>query len=257
MAFMKSVRVMILFGEGINCENETAQAFQKAGAQTTLVHVQSWKKDPDQILQYQILALPGGFSFGDELHSGQILALDLKYSVAEALQKFLSHQGLVIGICNGFQVLMKLGIFEMVGNSRRMTLYHNRSAEFQDRWVHCKVPPSRCVWTQGLRELALPARHGEGRILLAGNEDEQNLYYQTLKENGQIAFVYDQDINGSYGQMAGLTDVSGQVLGLMPHPEAALEPWLYPDSIPATPEIALQIFKNGVQYASRQIMERT
>lgn len=250
---MKNVKVMIVAGVGINCETETAEAFKKAGAQTDIVFVQEWMKNPSLLNQYQILAFPGGFSYGDELHSGQILALDLKYTLGNELKKFIDNRGLVLGICNGFQILMKLGIFENQTQERTMTLFHNESFKFQDRWVKCSVPDSRCVWTRGLREMSLPVRHGEGRIVLKGDEDNQKDLFRKLISMNQIALTYNEDINGSYGKVAGLTDVTGQVLGLMPHPEAALESYLHPQNYQQDFNIPLTLFKNAVSFAQENL----
>ena len=249
---MNKVKVMVLAGEGINCEVESARAFEAVGAEATIVYIQEWKQKPEIIREFQILVLPGGFSYGDELHSGQILALDMKYSVGEELKSFIQKRGLILGICNGFQILMKLGIFE-TSSQRNMTLFHNASFKFQDRWVSCKVPPSSCIWTKGLTELSLPVRHGEGRIVIQGSDSEQKSFYNDLTKNGQVALTYTEDINGSYQMIAGLTDTTGQVLGLMPHPEAALESWLYPKSYAQDPKLPLTLFKNAVSFVQENL----
>lgn len=246
---MKQVKVMVLAGEGINCETETAAAFEKCGASAEIVYVQEWLKNPKLLENYQILAFPGGFSYGDELHSGQILALDLKYTVGEELKKHIERQGLIIGICNGFQILMKLGIFENQSQERTMTLFHNESFKFQDRWVKCNVPDSRCIWTRNLREISLPVRHGEGRVIFKGDEESQKDLFRKMLSMDQIALTYSEDINGSFGKIAGLTDVTGQVLGLMPHPEAALENYLHPAGYQQDPYLPLTLFKNAVHFA--------
>lgn len=241
------MRAMVIAGEGINCEEETKRAFIKAGIEADIIYIQEWKKTPEVIFNYQILALPGGFSFGDELHSGQILALDLKYSVGQELKNFIAKKGLIIGICNGFQVLMKLGIFED-SSERTMTLYHNESFKFQNQWVKCLIPESRCVWTKGLSTLNLTVRHGEGRIVFKGEKQ-----FDAFALKGQIALVYDQDINGSHARIAGITDPTGQVLGLMPHPEAALDPTLYPKEFDQNPELVLALFKNAKKFIQENI----
>lgn len=250
---MKHVKVMVIAGEGINCETETAQAFRKVGAHADIIYIKEWMNNPKLILDYQILAFPGGFSYGDELHSGQILALDLKYSVANELQQFINKKGLVLGVCNGFQILMKLGVFENQTQERTMTLFHNDSFKFMDRWVKCSVPDSKCVWTKGLKELSLPVRHGEGRIVLKGDEDVQKSLHQNLISSKQIALTYHEDINGSYARIAGLTDPTGQILGLMPHPEAALDSALHPEGYQQDPHLPLKLFKNAVQFAQENI----
>jgi phosphoribosylformylglycinamidine synthase I len=257
---MKKVQVLIISGEGLNCDQETARAFQMAGAQTDIVPLGLWLKNPKLIFDYQILALPGGFSYGDELHSGQIFALDLKYQLAHELEVFISKKGLILGICNGFQILMKLGVFENKSHQRAMTLYHNDSYQFINRWVQCQISPSRCIWTKGLRELFLPIRHAEGRVIFDGDEGEQNKKYQNLLTHGQVALVYEEDCNGSYAQIAGLTDITGQIFGLMPHPEAALDEALYPighecPSHLINSNLPLQIFKNAVDFSLANFKE--
>ncbi|HXH75123.1 MAG TPA: phosphoribosylformylglycinamidine synthase subunit PurQ [Bacteriovoracaceae bacterium] len=250
---MKNVKVMVLAGEGINCENESAEAFRRLGATAEIKFVHEWQAQPKLIHDYHILVIPGGFSYGDELHSGQIMALDLKYSVNEELTDFINKKGLILGVCNGFQVLMKLGIFENHNGPRTMTLFHNESFKFQDRWVNCVAPPSKCVWTKNIQTMALPARHGEGRIIFAGTDEDQATHYNELSENSQIALFYTEDINGSYAKIAGLTDKTGQVLGLMPHPEAALESWLYPEHVTCDPTTPLQLFKNAIDHVQEHL----
>lgn len=251
---MKHVKVMILSGEGINCEQETALAFERSGALADIVHVREWVNNPNLISNYQILAFPGGFSYGDELHSGQILALDLKYSVGDELKDFIKNKGLILGICNGFQILMKLGVFEPVQNQERtMTLYHNASFTFLNRWVRCLVPESRCIWTKGLKEITMPSRHGEGRIIFKGNLTQQTHLYSALKNNGQVAITYCDYDNGSFEKVAGITDPTGQVLGLMPHPEAALDSSLYPAGFVQDPQIPSILFKNAIKFAQENL----
>jgi phosphoribosylformylglycinamidine synthase subunit PurQ / glutaminase len=248
----KICKVMVLTGEGINCEEETAQAFRKAGGEVEIKHLQELMNNPGLLEKFQVLAFPGGFSYGDELHSGQILAMNLKFSLGQELNNFIARKGLIIGICNGFQVLMKLGVFEPT-QQRSMTLYHNQSFEFQNRWVRCHVPFSHCIWTQGLQALSLPVRHGEGRIIFKGDDHDQKAHYDKLMACRQIALTYTEDINGSYGKIAGLTDSTGQVLGLMPHPEAALESWLYPSDYHQDLNLPLSLFKNAIQYVQESL----
>lgn len=228
---MKKVKALILTGDGINCENETALAFSTQGCEAKIMHVQDLIDDPNQLNYYQILALPGGFSFGDEIGSGQILALKLKYSLGIALTRFIEQKKLVIGICNGFQVLTRLGLLPKPFTERQMTLTHNRQGHFINKWVNLKVPASKCVWTKSLqgKEIQLPIRHGEGNIVFAGDKETQHNTFQMLVDCGQIAVTYIEDVNGSYQKIAGITDPTGCILGLMPHPEAATSSWLLPD----------------------------
>ncbi|MES2803123.1 MAG: phosphoribosylformylglycinamidine synthase subunit PurQ [Bdellovibrionota bacterium] len=227
----KKVQALILTGDGINCENETALAFSEHGCETKIMHVQDLIDQPGLLSKYQILALPGGFSFGDEIGSGQILALKLKYSLGVALTEFINNKKLIIGICNGFQVLVRLGLLPKPFTERQMTLTHNRQGYFINKWVNLTVPQSKCIWTKSLqgKEIALPIRHGEGKITFAGDQAMQHNTFQSLMIQGQIALSYTEDVNGSYQQIAGVTDPTGCILGLMPHPEAATSNWLLPD----------------------------
>jgi phosphoribosylformylglycinamidine (FGAM) synthase-like amidotransferase family enzyme len=226
--------VWVLRGEGINCEQETAEAFRRAGAEPRMLHARELCARPSLLLEAPILALPGGFSFGDEITSGQVLGLMLRQALAPVWPEFLARQGLVIGVCNGFQVLAKMGVFGPV------SLVHNRQGHFIDQWVHTKVEGAHCIWTRGLegQELHLPMRHGEGR-----------LWAPTGLGDARAALTYTRDVNGSYQQIAGLTDVTGQILGLMPHPEAALRPELHPTRDPRAAESLLKIFHNAVHHA--------
>lgn len=227
----KKVQALILTGDGINCENETALAFSEQGCETRIMHIQDLIDQPGLLNQFQILALPGGFSFGDEIGSGQILALKLKYSLGVALTEFINKRKLIIGICNGFQVLVRLGLLPKPFTERQMTLTHNRQGHFINKWVNINVPKSNCIWTKSLqgKEISLPIRHGEGKITFAGDQAAQHNTFQTLMTQGQIALSYTEDVNGSYQQIAGVTDPTGCILGLMPHPEAATSNWLLPD----------------------------
>lgn len=248
----EDIRVLVLTGDGINCEVETSNAFIQAGANADIVHVSDLLERPLILLNYQILALPGGFSFGDEISSGQILSLKLKYSLGEHLKKFVNDKKLIIGICNGFQVLVKLGLLPMPFMARNMSLVHNRQNTFIDQWTELSVVQSKCVWTKSfqLSKIDLPIRHGEGRIVFSGSSSDQELIYQTLCSNEQIALVYESDINGSYQKIAGVTDPSGRILGLMPHPEAAISKLLYPSGADknSEPGIGTLFFKNAIDY---------
>lgn len=229
---MKPVNVLVLTGEGINCERETARAFERAGGQAHVHHVEDLCRKPELLLQHHILALPGGFSYGDEIASGQVLALRLKQALHEVWHPFLARNGLVIGICNGFQVLTKMQIFG------ELTLVHNRQGHFINQWETLTVDDTPCVWTKGLSgcELAMPIRHGEGRL------------WMPTSTTVRPVLRYHTDVNGSWQNCAGITDVSGQILGLMPHPEAALDANLVPAGIDGSTTLCLQIFKNSIHY---------
>lgn len=246
------INVLVLTGDGINCETETALAFSEHGVKCTIVHIQDLIQNPKLLEAAHILALPGGFSFGDEIGSGQILALKLKYSLGSELQKFVDSKKLVIGICNGFQALVRLGLLPKPFSTREMTLTHNRQGHFQNRWVDLVVPTSKCVWTKSImkQKIALPIRHGEGKIVFAGDSINQNTIYQTLVNQEQIALTYVDDINGSYQKIAGVCDPSGRIFGLMPHPEAAVSAWLNPSGNEknSNPGIGASFFESGIEY---------
>ncbi|MEX1098893.1 MAG: phosphoribosylformylglycinamidine synthase subunit PurQ, partial [Bacteriovoracaceae bacterium] len=204
---------------------------------------------PQKLAEHDILALPGGFSYGDEIHSGQVYALKLKKHLFKEMQEFIKKDKLILGVCNGFQILVKLGFLPSPLEERSATLAGNRDGAFIDRWEELQTWDSVCVWTKNLpASLFMPARHGEGKLVFAGDEKRQKQIYQKLKDNKQIVFTYTNDINGSYGQIAGLTDPSGRVLGLMPHPEAALDEELNPFNS-ATP--SNMIFANAINHSNQ------
>ena len=249
------IKVLVLTGDGINCEEETALAFKEHGASASIIHIYDFIHNPKLLVESHILALPGGFSFGDEIGSGQILALKLKYSLGDALKSFIDSGKLVIGICNGFQALVRLGLLPKPFTERQMSLTHNRQGHFIDKWVDLVVPASKCVWTQNIssQSISLPIRHGEGRIVFAGDLSAQEQLFKTLMRNQQIALSYTDDVNGSYQKIAGICDPSGRIFGLMPHPEAAISEWLNPSGAKksSTAGIGAKFFLNGIQYCEQ------
>ena len=252
-------RACIIVGLGINADAELAQAFIMAGADASCVHVLDLIADSARLAAFQILAFPGGFSFGDHLGSGKVFATLFKRNLGSAMGAFVSRGGLVIGVCNGFQVLAKMGVLPDVSGSgeQEVSLIYNDSGLFEDRWVRVSFDTSsRCVWTRGLQGMDLPVRHGEGKFVARSTEA-----LARLEADGLIALryasprggspVYPEDPNGSDGHVAGVCDPSGRVFGLMPHPEAFIHPHHHPDW--TTGAIArgegLLIFANGVRAA--------
>jgi len=231
------VKVLILTGDGVNCELETALAFSRLGASTDILHINELSSGEFILSQYHILALPGGFSFGDELGSGKVFSLKLKKYLSNQINDFIADGRPVIGICNGFQVLCKLGVFNsdkcMVG------LAHNDHGRFIDRWVDISVKNNESLWLKGIEKLKLPVRHGEGRFVF-NSEDLSD-------SNAVPSLFYSEDINGSLQNIAGVCDKSGVVLGLMPHPEAAVDKDLYPGGV-GLGILGDKIFKNSVDY---------
>jgi phosphoribosylformylglycinamidine synthase subunit PurQ / glutaminase len=234
-------KVLVLMGDGINSENELYRAFADQGALVNRVHVNQLLQSPGMLNDYQLLALPGGFSFGDELRSGKILAEKLKDTLSEVLTQFLKQGGRVIGICNGFQVLAQLGAFDWMSGERSFTLGENSHGSFMDKWTRLEINPlaqSHSPWFKGLEgELFLPVRHREGRII---PHPKLSLPMSPLK--------YSEDVNGSHQQSAGLISADGQIFGLMPHPEVATRAFLHPfrEGAEANAQKVMQIFKNGL-----------
>jgi len=223
---VKKVRAVVLRAAGINCDMETEYALESAGAEAERVHINKIIKDKSALEKYQILVFPGGFSYGDDVAAGKILANQVIHHLSESVRKFIDDGKLVLGICNGFQVLVKAGILPGDGSAKQedVTITYNDSGKFEDRWVYLSPQTERCVFIEPGRQIYLPVAHGEGKVV---TKDEDTL--EKLKDEGHIAFKYiDKDgkegdypvnPNGSVDSIAGLTDSTGRVLGLMPHPE--------------------------------------
>ncbi|MEW5816204.1 MAG: phosphoribosylformylglycinamidine synthase subunit PurQ [Spirochaetota bacterium] len=250
---MNMVQTAIITGYGINADYELAQAFILAGAKADRIHIQELIEHPAILEGYHILAFPGGFSFGDHIGSGLVFAHLVKKYLKNQLDLFIKRGGLVIGVCNGFQVLVKMGILPNLsgGWQPETSLIHNDSGVFEDNWVTVSFNAlSPCVWTKNLPEMDLPIRHGEGKFITA-SEDVRN----KLRQKELIALVYkDHNPNGSELNIAGITDSSGRILGLMPHPEAFLYPQNHPRwSREAVAEGAgVKIFRNGVLFVEEK-----
>ncbi|UXR64575.1 phosphoribosylformylglycinamidine synthase subunit PurQ [Bdellovibrio bacteriovorus] len=238
-------KFLVLWGDGINCENETARAIELAGAEALKVHVNNLLEDPAQLEQVHALVIPGGFSFGDHLGSGQVLALKLELHLKSKLQKFVKTKP-VLGICNGFQTLVKLGLLPDADFQRSCALVKNEQGHFVDRWIEVQHnEKSPCIWTKNLpKQFALPIRHGEGRFVC---QDEALL--GRLLANNQVTLQYSEDVNGAQARIAGICDPSGLVFALMPHPEAALHDWHLP--MPGAAH-GLEFFKSAVEYLRSQ-----
>lgn len=229
-------KALVLCGDGINCERETVAALAAAGFDASAVHLNRVAVRPDILGDYQALALPGGFSFGDETGSGQILATKLSVLVGEQIRHFVASRKPVIGICNGFQTLAKMGFFNDPSAGVRVALAHNVQGTFLDRWVRLEFPQSACIWTRGMGGCEFPVRHGEGRVMIEGDLPTHC-----------VALRYAEEINGSTDRIAGLCDSTGLVFGLMPHPEAALHDVLHPQRLAGSAR-GLQIFENAYKY---------
>jgi phosphoribosylformylglycinamidine synthase len=282
---MARPKVLVLRTAGTNCDKETAFAFIFAGAGAELVHINQLKSKQKRLSDYQILALPGGFSYGDDIGAGKVMANELKYKLGGQLKDFVATGKLIIGICNGFQILVKSGL--LAGNGQweqEATLSINDSGKFEDRWVYLKsqVAPTlrsgqashpdasvgagrlqvKCVWIKDLPEIIyLPVAHGEGKFIA-----KDKAVLERLEENGQIVLTYSDENgksagypynpNGSEKDIAGICDETGRIFGLMPHPERHSFGWQNPrwmrEGLKKQGD-GLQIFKNGVEYARKYL----
>jgi phosphoribosylformylglycinamidine synthase len=240
---------LILRTAGTNCDQELAHAFALAGARPQIAHLNELIADPTPFERCDFIALPGGFSYGDDIAAGRIFANRLKHQLAQPLHAAIARGVGVLGICNGFQVLVKLGLLpDPQTGKQTVTLAENTAGRFVDRWVKLDVnDQSPCLWTQGLAaSIDLPIAHAEGRLTAA------DATLDALEANHQVPLRYaaDDDPNGSKRRIAGLCDPTGRVFGLMPHPERCINVTHRPDWRNAHADaepIGLQIIKNGVQ----------
>ncbi len=220
-------KVIVITGYGINCEEETAKVFNWSGAQATIVHINDLIANPNQLNEYQIMAFPGGFSYGDDTGSGNGLANKIRNNIKDHILKFAAEDKLVIGICNGFQIMVNLGLVPATTELgvREAALMPNSTARYQCRWVNLKNQSQKCVWTKGIETLHVPIAHGEGNFYA----EPETL--KTLEANDQIVFKYikpdgtaangqfPHNPNGAIEDIAGICDPTGRLFGLMPHPE--------------------------------------
>lgn len=256
---MSAIRVLVLRSPGTNCNEETAHAFSLAGAQPEQIHLNRVLEQPALLDEFQILCIPGGFSYGDDLGSGRVLALRLE-QIGERLAAFRDRDRLILGICNGFQVLLKTGMLiepDDATGKPRATLAVNRQGRFEDRWVHIGIRQGRCAFLTQDDIWALPVAHAEGSFQVA-----EPAVLDALRTDGRIVAEYvDADgnagdfpinPNGSVGDVAGVCDRSGRVFALMPHPERHVVHWHYPQWTrrKTQPEEGdgLRFFRSAVRY---------
>ncbi|HOV79603.1 MAG TPA: phosphoribosylformylglycinamidine synthase I [Bacillota bacterium] len=256
---MARPRVCVIKTDGINCDEETFYAFEKAGALCRMVHVNQLRTGEEKLSSYQILALPGGFSYGDDVHSGKILAVELTSFLKNHLSEFVERGNLVIGICNGFQVLVRTGLLpsKRIGEIKT-TLMVNDSGHFECRWVNLLVEPGRCVFTRGMENsvISVQVAHGEGKFYT----DPETL--REIESGGQVVFrytgpdnrptmLYPYNPNGSLNAIAGICDSTGRIMGMMPHPERFVEKTQHPNWRRMPSDVlphGLPVFKNAVAY---------
>ena len=252
-------RVLVMRAPGTNCDHETAFAFELAGAKAITHTLLEVRQSPNILRDYQILVMPGGFSYGDDAGAGALWAAELRHFLADELRTFRDRGNLILGICNGFQALVRTGLLVPPDEDGPLvSLTRNTSGRYIDRWVHLAVQPGHCKFLQGLDHLHLPMAHGEGRFVT-----RENWQLDGLDQSGQLVLRYatpsgnvaEQDDaannpNGSSSSVAALTDATGQVLGIMPHPERHVLPTQHPPwtrlGLAEKPD-GLRIFENAVK----------
>lgn len=253
-------RALILHANGSNRDHDVAHALTLAGAQPEIVHLNTLRENKASLLSYQLVVIPGGFSYADALGAGRLMGLDLKSYFAEEVGAFVESGQPVIGICNGFQALVKSGILpglDINHHRRYATLTFNAAGRFECRWVTLAPRSQKCLWTHSLTELIdCPVAHGEGNFILSDETLLADLY-----ANGQIALTYmhtegtpanqqyPANPNGSVADIAGVCNPQGNVLGLMPHPENHIFSYQHPQfTRGAHGRLGLKLFQNGVKY---------
>lgn len=263
MHYHEQPRVLVLRAAGINCDEETAAACELAGARAERVHVNRLAAGAVRLDDYAALIIPGGFSYGDHLGAGKLLAVDLLHRLGDALRTFIADGRPVLGICNGFQVLVKSGLLPGGGPkpTQRVTLTENARGHYECRWVRLVAnADSPCIFTRGLAApFALPVGHGEGRFVAAAEtiaqlDQQHQIAVQYVDAKGAIARVYPDNPNGSQYAIAGICNAQGNVFGLMPHPDRAYLPQLHPEWLRGDRSRAqgdgLAIFRNMLAYVA-------
>jgi phosphoribosylformylglycinamidine synthase I len=258
------VKACVLFAAGTNCDQESAYALELAGAKAEVVHVNKFRSGERKLADFQILLVPGGFSYGDYISSGRIFANELKHFLGDQVEAFVADGKLVLGICNGFQVLVKSGLlpaFEKPFEAQTVTLDTNDSGRYEDRWVNLKVEDSPCVFTKDVEwPLLVPVAHAEGKFIAKSPE-----ILARLNQNRQVALRYvtaegeeasfPDNPNGSEQGIAGICDPTGRVFGLMPHPERFVRGEQHPHwhrDRQVKPQ-GIAIFQNAVTYARKNL----
>jgi len=250
---MSNVKALILRAPGTNCDEETAFAFRQAGAKAKLVHINQLIRRERNLADYQVMVVPGGFTYSDDLGAGKVLANEIKLKLGEDIQRFTERGCLILGICNGFQVLVKTGILPGIQGEQKLTLTTNDSSRFECRWVHLKTNGgSKCVFTAGIERLYLPVAHGEGKIVTQADflsQVDAAVYYTDAKGNLNAGYPYNP--NGSMQDIAGICDATGRIFALMPHPERHIHPSQHPNwhnDKADSHQNCLKIFSNAVNW---------
>jgi len=259
----EAVRVVVLRTAGTNCDVETEYAFRKVGATAERVHVNRLVENPDRLDHVQVLAIPGGFSYGDDIASGKLLANEIRFRMSDELRRFVEAGKLIIGICNGFQVLVKAGLLPGLADGEvQATLTFNDSGRFEDRWVYLRAETAGCAFVKPGEDMYIPVAHGEGKFA-AGRKvlkelDERGLVvFRYVGPDGADGAGYPWNPNGSMGDIAGICDPTGRIFGLMPHPERHVEPTQHPrwtrEGLKAEGD-GVKVFRNAVEFARANLV---
>jgi phosphoribosylformylglycinamidine synthase subunit PurQ / glutaminase len=261
-----NIPVLIITGYGLNCEAESKYAWELAGARPELVHFNDLLEQPSRLTDFAALMFIGGFSYGDHMTSGHVFALRTRHRMSEALGQFIAQGKLIMGVCNGFQIMVKIGLLPGLHGdyfTQKLSIMQNDCGSFQNRWVHLRFEENtKCVFTRGIASIPLPVRHGEGKVFTLDKELLQRIEAADCvpcryadSATGEPTMEYPLNPNGSLNAIAGICDPSGRVFGLMPHPEAYLYPENHPQwevqkqrgTLPAQ-GLGLSLFLNAVDY---------
>ncbi|MCP5003195.1 MAG: phosphoribosylformylglycinamidine synthase I [Planctomycetes bacterium] len=262
-------KVVIVRTAGTNCDYETGYALEKVGASVDLIHINKLVKEKELLDLYQMMVLPGGFTYGDDIAAGKVLANQLRYHLLDDLLRFVDEGKLIVGICNGFQVLVKSGLLPGVSGgadsedlqNQAFTLTYNDSNKFEDRWVYVKAFSNKSVFIEKETILYIPVAHAEGKFIEKSDEA-----LELLSQSGQIVFRYVDkngnesgypwNPNGSTANIAGVCDPTGRILGVMPHPERYIEPTQHPrwtrEGLKDEGD-GIVIFRNAVDYMREKL----
>lgn len=257
---MTKPKVAVLRSDGANCDEELFYAFEKFGANPELVNINELRNKSKKLKNYQILALPGGFSYGDDIASGKVLAIEIISFFKNEIESFLNKKGLVLGICNGFQTLVRTGLLPY-NNLGKMdaTLAQNESGHFECRWIKVRVEKSSSPFLEGAGQiLDMAVNHGEGKFFAPNDtikkiEKDKLVTFRYVGENGNPTQEYPQNPNGAINAIAGICDPTGQILGLMPHPEKFIEITQHPNwrRQKFTKPHGSYIFENLIKFAKQ------